>query len=465
MASGTPTPSSEFEMNICFVGAGYVGGPTAAVMAKFCPTIKFTVVDLDRRRIDGWNSDILPIYEPGLQELVEAMRGKNLFFSTDVGKGIDAADIVMVAVNTPNKPFGAGYDLAAYESVSRSIAQHSNSSKIIVEKSTVPVRTAERMRQIFDSNKKRPDIQLEILSNPEFLAEGTAVKNLENPDRVLVGGLETKEGQEAVRVLVEVYRKWVPANRIITTNLWSSELGKLAANAMLAQRVSSMNSMSALCEVSGANVEELKRILGSDPRIGSQFLNASVGFGGSCLEKDLCGLVYLCESYHLDEVADYWRSVLKINDYQKARFSRNVVSKMFDNVKGKNIAIYGFAFKKDTGDIRLSPAIDICRQLLKEGARLFIYDPKASHVEMIAEFPAAQGFPQERISLERNAYTCATETHAICILTDWTEFKNLDYERIYRSMQKPAFIFDGRNLLDAPQLKAIGFHVVSIGKQ
>eukprot|EP01111_Echinosteliopsis_oligospora_P009789 TRINITY_DN2935_c0_g1_i1.p1 TRINITY_DN2935_c0_g1~~TRINITY_DN2935_c0_g1_i1.p1 ORF type:complete len:462 (+),score=110.68 TRINITY_DN2935_c0_g1_i1:50-1435(+) len=459
--------SSEFEINVCFVGAGYVGGPTAAVMAKFCPTIKFQVVDLDRRRIDGWNSDVLPIYEPGLQELVEAMRGKNLFFSTDVGKGIDAADIIMVAVNTPIKTFGlagAGYDLAAYESVSRAIAQYSNSSKIVVEKSTVPVRTAERMRQIFDANKKSSDIHLEILSNPEFLAEGTAIKNLENPDRVLIGGMETPEGQAAINTLAQVYKKWVPPNKIITTNLWSSELGKLASNAMLAQRISSMNSMSALCEASGANVDEIKKIVGSDPRIGSQFLNASVGFGGSCLEKDLLGLIYLCESYHLDEVADYWRSVLKINEYQKSRFAKNIVARMFDNVKGKNIAIYGFAFKKDTGDIRLSPAIDICRALLKEGARLFIYDPKASHVEMIAEFPASQGFQQERISLERNPYTCATETHAICVLTDWNDFKSLDYERIFRSMQKPAFIFDGRNLLDSAKLKSIGFHVVSIGK-
>jgi len=454
---------NHYEMTICFVGAGYVGGPTASVMAKYCPQYKFHVVDLDQRRIDGWNSGELPIYEPNLQELVESVRGKNLFFSTDVSRAIHESDIVMVAVNTPNKHSGAGYDLAAYESVARAIANSSTTSKIIVEKSTVPVRTAERMRFIFESNKRRPEVQLEVLSNPEFLAEGTAVQNLEDPDRVLIGGLQTPEGKKAVETLAKCYSNWVSPSRIITTNLWSAELGKLASNAFLAQRVSSINSMSALCEASGANVDELKKVLGSDPRIGSGFLNASVGFGGSCLEKDLLGLVYLCEGYHLKEVADYWRAVLNINEYQKTRFARGVVNSMFDNVKGKNIAIYGFAFKKNTGDTRLSPAIDVCRYLLREGANLYIYDPKVPAVEVMREFTAPE-FNQDRIHVEKSAYTAAQEAHAIVILTEWDEFKKLDYERIQKTMKKPSFVFDGRNILDHQTLKGMGYNVVAIGK-
>jgi len=455
---------NHYEMTICFVGAGYVGGPTAAVMAKFCPQYKFHVVDLDQRRIDGWNSDELPIYEPDLLELVEGYRGKNLFFSTRVEAAIKEADIVMVCVNTPNKiGNGSGYDLAAYESVSRAIANAANSSKVIVEKSTVPVRTAERMRQIFESNRARPDIQLEVISNPEFLAEGTAVKNLEDPDRVIIGGLQTSEGKKAVELLAKVYSNWVSPSKIITTNLWSAELGKLASNAFLAQRVSSINSMSALCEASGANVDDLKKILGSDPRIGSQFLSSSVGFGGSCLEKDLKGLIYLCEGYHLPEVADYWRGVLAINEYQKTRFARSVVTQMFDNVRGKNIAIFGFAFKKNTGDIRLSPAIDVCRYLLKEGANLYIYDPKVPAVEITREFPAPE-FNPARINIEKNAYQAAAEAHAIVVLTEWDEFKTLDYERINKNMKKPSFLFDGRNILDHQRLGGLGYKVVAIGK-
>lgn len=456
-----------FDLTICFIGAGYVGGPTAAVTAKYCPQFKFHVVDLDKRRIDAWNSDELPIFEPDLYELVESLRGKNLFFSTEVDAAIKESDIIMVAVNTPTKTVGGagfGYDLAAYESVSRKIAEAAESSKIVVEKSTVPVRTADRMRQIFQSNKQRPDIQFDVISNPEFLAEGTAIRNLEDPDRVIIGGLETAEGRRAVDALVKVYSNWVSPSKIITTNLWSAELGKLASNAFLAQRVSSINSMSALCEVSGANIDEIRKIVGSDPRIGSQFLNSSVGFGGSCLEKDLLGLIYLCEGYHLPEVANYWRGVLNINEYQKTRFARSVVTHMFDNVKGKNIAIYGFAFKKNTGDIRLSPAIDICRFLLKEGANLYIYDPKVPAVEITREFPADKGFNLEKISIEKNPYQCCAETHAIVVLTEWDEFKTLDYERIYKTMKKPSFIFDGRNILDHRKLKDVGFRVVAIGK-
>jgi len=374
----------------------------------------------------------------------------------------------MVAVNTPNKSnsaTGAGYDLSAYESVARTIAAQANSNKIIVEKSTVPVRTADRMRQIFEAN--RPEYRLEVISNPEFLAEGTAIRNLQEPDRVIIGGRENYEGKKAVDTLASVYSQWIDPSRIITTNVWSAELGKLASNAFLAQRVSSINSMSALCEASGANVDELRKILGSDPRIGGQFLNTSVGFGGSCLEKDLLGLVYICESYNLKEVAEYWRQVLMINNYQKTRFATSVVAKMFDNVKGKNIAIYGFAFKKNTGDTRLSPAIDVCRFLLREGAILYIYDPKVPDIEIDREF--IDLFPdvekrKQVVHVEKNAYTCAAETHAIVVLTEWDEFKTYDYDRIYQHMQKPAFVFDGRNILDHHKLQDSGFRVVAIGK-
>lgn len=456
-----------FELTICFVGAGYVGGPTAAVTAKYCPQFKIHVVDLDKRRIEAWNSEELPIYEPDLYNLVESLRGKNLFFSTEVDAAIKESDIIIIAVNTPTKTVGSagfGYDLSAYESVSRKIAEVSESSKIVVEKSTVPVRTADRMRQIFQSNKIRSDIHFEVLSNPEFLAEGTAIRNLEDPDRVIIGGLETEEGQRSIDILVKIYRNWVSSSKIITTNLWSAELGKLASNAFLAQRVSSMNSMSALCEVSGANIDEIRRIVGSDPRIGSQFLNSSVGFGGSCLEKDLLGLIYLCEGYHLPEVANYWRGVLSINEYQKTRFARSIVTHMFDNVKGKNIAIFGFAFKKNTSDIRLSPAIDVCRFLLKEGANLYIYDPKVPAVEITREFPSERGFNLNKINIEKNPYSSCTESHAIVVLTEWDEFRTLDYERIYKSMKKPSFIFDGRNILDHKKLRETGFIVVAIGK-
>jgi len=445
---------------ICCIGAGYVGVPTSAVIAKYCPEHTVYVVDIDRRRIDAWNSDTLPLYEPGLKELVTSVRGVNLFFTTDADMAIKQSDLIFIAVNTPTKSFGHwqnnGYDLSACEAVTRTIAKCADTSKIVIEKSTVPVRTAAYIRKIFEANKVNPNVHIEIISNPEFMAEGTAVRDIEAPDRILIGGLDTPSGHEAVNRLAAVYKHWVDPKRIITTGLWSSELSKLACNAFLAQRISSINSLSALCETTGADVQEVAKVIGTDSRVGSEFLRASVGFGGSCFNKDLLGLIYLCEAHHLPETAEYWRQVIKINEYQKQRFAKNVVLEMFGNVRGKNICLFGFAFKKDTGDIRDSAAIDVTRFLLNEGARIFIYDPKAAAHEIRALFPD--------VVCEKSAYTAAHETHAIVVITEWDEFKTLDYERIFNHMEKPAFIFDGRNVLDHSRLRSIGFHVRGIGK-
>lgn len=445
---------------ICCIGAGYVGGPTMAVISKFCPEINVTVVDINKSRIDAWNSKSLPIYEPGLLEILEQQRNKNLFFTTDVVGSIKKAQIIFIAVNTPTKDFGAwggcGYDLSAYESASVAIAKYAEQSTIVVEKSTVPVRTAERIRMIFDSNKIRPDIEFEVISNPEFLAEGTAIKDLMKPDRILIGGHSTTSGQRAIRSLSWIYEHWVPQENIITSGLWSAELAKLASNAFLAQRVSSINSMSALCEAAGADVQEVAKVLGTDNRIGDKFLKSSVGFGGSCFGKDLLGLIYLCETYQLHEVAEYWRQVIKINDYQKERFSKLIVEKMFGNLKRKNICILGFAFKKDTGDIRESAAIDIAKFLLAEGANVVVYDPKVPEIEITKI--------SESIKCEKDPYAAALESHAVIILTEWDEFKTLDYEKIYKGMQKPAFLFDGRNILDHYKIRSMGYYVYGIGK-
>eukprot|EP01120_Amphizonella_sp_Union-15-10_P007302 TRINITY_DN2448_c0_g1_i1.p1 TRINITY_DN2448_c0_g1~~TRINITY_DN2448_c0_g1_i1.p1 ORF type:complete len:462 (-),score=78.14 TRINITY_DN2448_c0_g1_i1:45-1430(-) len=442
---------------LCCIGAGYVGGPTMAVIAYKCSQIQVHVVDVDERRIEAWNSDRLPIFEPGLQEIMDKVRGVNLFFSTDVAGAIHRSEMIFIAVNTPTKDFGqlGGYDLSAYESVARTIAEYSEHSKIIVEKSTVPVTTADKMRFIIDANKKRSDIVMEVISNPEFLAEGTAIRDLEQPDRILIGGLDTDSGNSAVSALVWLYEHWVDKSKILTTGLYSAEIGKLASNAFLAQRISSINSLSALCELTGANISEVAKVIGTDKRIGNKFLNASVGFGGSCLEKDIKGLVYLCEYYKLPEVAEYWKQVIIMNNFQKERFAKNIQTTMFGNVKGKNICILGFAFKKDTGDIRESSAIHVCKFLVEEGAHLFVYDPKVLDTDITRIFPTA--------SCNRDPYTAALHTHALVILTEWDEFRNLDYKRIFSRMKKPAFIFDGRNILDAEVLSEIGYKVCSIG--
>jgi UDPglucose 6-dehydrogenase len=441
-----------------------------AMIAAQCPDIRVTVVDMDAVRIDAWNSDRLPIYEPGLDEIVMAARGRNLFFSTDIDRGIREASIIFVSVNTPTKTYGIGAgsasDLTNVELCARRIAAVANGDKIVVEKSTLPVRTAESLKRVLHANAN--GYKFDILSNPEFLAEGTAVADLQTPDRVLIGGDTTPSGQRAIQELVNVYAHWVPRERILTTNLWSSELSKLVSNALLAQRISSVNALSALCEITGADVDEVTFAAGKDSRIGSRFLKASVGFGGSCFQKDILNLVYLCRHYGLDEVANYWESVVTINTWQKTRFVRRMIDTMFNTIAGKRIAILGFAFKKDTNDTRESAAIDVCRALLSEQARLAIYDPRVTSAAILGELAQATGLPQseleKRVVCEADPYRAADGAHALAVLTEWDEFKDLDFASIYQSMKKPAFAFDGRNILPHAAMQTIGFDVEAIGK-
>ena len=453
-------------MNICCIGAGYVGGPTMAMIALKCPDVRVCVVDMNPARIAAWNGDHLPVFEPGLNEIVEQVRGRNLFFSTDIVGGIKNADLIFVCVNTPTKTSGVGAgraaDLRYVESVARTIAEHADRGKIIVEKSTIPVKTAESISAILASNTRGPKFQ--VLSNPEFLAEGTAVRDLENPDRVLIGGERTPEGKTAVGVLADVYARWVPRDRIIITNLWSSELSKLVANAFLAQRISSINSISALCEATGADVDEVAHAIGRDSRIGSKVLKASVGFGGSCFQKDILNLVYLCEHFGLPEVAAYWEGVVRMNELQKRRFTTRIVRALFDNVADKKIAILGFAFKKDTNDTRESPAIAVCRNLLAEQARLSVYDPRVSADDIRREVLGSTPSHDTRLEIPGNVYDACEDAHGIALLTEWDEFNTLDFTRIFASMPKPAFIFDGRNILDLTRLREIGFQAFGIGK-
>jgi UDPglucose 6-dehydrogenase len=447
--------------NILCIGAGYVGGPTMAMIAAKCPDIKVTVVDINPDRIAAWQSDQLPIYEPGLKEVVTSSLGRNLFFSTDVPAGIRDADMIFVSVNTPTKTFGHGAGMAAdlqyWEKTARQILEHATSDTIVVEKSTLPVRTAAALARILHSTDSGH--RFEILSNPEFLAEGTAVRDLQNPDRVLIGGRPTPSGQAAVQKLVDVYANWVPRDRILTTNVWSSELSKLAANAFLAQRVSSINSLSALCEATEADITEVARAIGKDSRIGSRFLYASVGFGGSCFKKDILNLVYLCQTYGLQQVADYWRGVVEINDYQQDRFVEQMIRRMFNTLSGKRIAVLGFAFKADTGDTRESPAIRICRKLMEERADVVVTDPEA--LENARRDLEDLG---DAISYEPDPYKAVAGADAIAVMTEWKLYEELDYTRVLNSMRKPAFVFDGRNRLDHEALHALGFNVFPIGK-
>ena len=436
-----------------------------AMIALKAPDIEVRVVDMNAARIAAWNSDTLPIYEPGLDEVVRQTRGRNLHFSTDVAGGIKAADIIFVAVNTPTKTYGVGAgraaDLRFIESVARTIAEHANGPKIIVEKSTIPVKTAETIKDILAANARGH--HFEVLSNPEFLAEGTAVPDLIAPDRVLIGGERTPGGEKAIQKLVDVYAHWVPRERIITTNLWSSELSKLVANAFLAQRISSINSISALCEATGADVDEVANAIGKDSRIGPKFLKASVGFGGSCFQKDILNLVYLCEHFGLPEVASYWEAVVKMNDWQKRRFANKIVRSLFNTVADKKIAVLGFAFKKDTNDTRESAAISVCRDLLAEQARVIVYDPKVPAAEIKADI-LGKGVENPRLAIASSAYEAARGAHAIAVVTEWDEFKQLDYQRIFTGMEQPAFAFDGRNILDLAKLRAIGFRASGIGR-
>lgn len=451
-------------MRICCIGAGYVGGPTMAMIAAKCPHIRVDVVDLNAERIAAWNSPDLPVYEPGLDDLVQNARGKNLFFSTDVKPCIREADIIFVSVNTPTKTFGVGANKAAdlrfIESVARTIAEVAESPKIIVEKSTIPVRTAEAIQTILASSEK--GLKHQVLSNPEFLAEGTAVADLTMPDRILIGGEQTEAGLAAVEALVSVYANWVPRERILTTNLWSSELSKLVANAFLAQRISSINSISALCEKTGADVDEVARAIGTDSRIGPKFLKSSVGFGGSCFQKDVLNLVYLCGHFGLPEVAAYWDQVILMNDWQKHRFAERVLHALFNTVTGKRIGVLGFAFKKDTNDTRESAAIFVCKDLLEERARLSIYDPKVGAAQICKDLEIESSDPN--VEFPTSAVQAAAGAHALLVLTEWDEFRQIDFEAVYQSMVKPAWIFDGRSLLDHAKLRAIGFKVYSIGK-
>jgi len=450
-----------FKKNLLCIGAGYVGGPTMAVIALKCPDYRVTVVDVNEERIEQWNSDRLPIFEPGLDEVVRKVRGKNLFFSTDVPAAIRAADIIFVSVNTPTKTFGEGAgmasDLQHWEKTAQQIIEHSDRSKIIVEKSTVPVRTAEAMERILRMNGK--GLRFEIISNPEFLAEGTAVRDLLEPDRVLVGSLETESGKTAVAEIAAIYAHWVPAGKIITTNLWSAELSKLVANAFLAQRISSINSISALCEKTDADIDDISFAVGSDSRIGPRFLTAGIGFGGSCFRKDILNLVYIARSYGLPDVADYWEMVVRINEFQQERFVQRIVHEMFQTLVGKKIALFGFAFKANTGDTRESPGIYVARKLLEERAVVSITDPWALD-NARKDLEGLDG----RVEFQADPYRAAEGAQAIALITGWDAFRPLDYQRIFASMVKPAFLFDGRNLLDHPRLFQMGFNVYPLGK-
>jgi UDPglucose 6-dehydrogenase len=458
--------------SICCIGAGYVGGPTMAIIAQKCPNIKVTVVDLNEKRIADWNDpnvDNIPIYEPGLSAIVAEARGRNLFFSTEVDKAIDEAEMIFISVNTPTKTYGVGKGMAAdlkyIELCARQIARVAKTDKIVVEKSTLPVRTASAIKSILDHTGN--GVKFQILSNPEFLAEGTAIEDLIAPDRVLIGGDSSQEGQKAIQSLVDIYANWVPKAQILTTNVWSSELSKLTANAFLAQRVSSINAMSELCEKTGANVNEVAKAIGMDSRIGSKFLKSSVGFGGSCFQKDILNLVYIAKSYGLNEVADYWEQVIIMNDHQKKRFAKNIIKTLYNTVSGKKIAFLGWAFKKDTNDTRESAAIYVADDLLTEQANIVVFDPKVKESQIYFDLDYLEtrtaAANRNVLKTEANPYETCKNAHAIAILTEWDEFKTYDWQRIYNQMQKPAFIFDGRNLLNKEELEQIGFVYQAIG--
>lgn len=457
---------------ICCIGAGYVGGPTMAVIAQKCPHIQVTVVDLNQERIAAWNDENvnnIPIYEPGLSAIVAEARGRNLFFSTAVEQAIEEAQVIFISVNTPTKTYGKGKGMAAdlkyIELCARQIAKVAKDNKIVVEKSTLPVRTAEAIKSILNSTGN--GVEFQILSNPEFLAEGTAVSDLLHPDRILIGGDATPEGQSAIQSLVDIYMNWVPKDKILTTNVWSSELSKLTANAFLAQRISSINALSELCEKTGADINEVALAIGMDSRIGPKFLKSSVGFGGSCFQKDILNLVYIAKSYGLQQVADYWEQVIIMNDHQKKRFANTIVKTLYNTVADKKITFLGWAFKKDTNDTRESAAIYVADDLINEQATISVYDPKVNRLKILADLDYIETRTAESnatsISSFDNPYQACEAAHAIAILTEWDEFIDYDWQRIYDSMQKPAFLFDGRNLLNKIELERIGFVYQAIG--
>ena len=482
--------SSQPIKNIACIGAGYVGGPTMAVIAQQCPDIKVTVVDINPHRIADWNSDEpdqLPVFEPGLPEIIREARGRNLFFSTDVEAAIHDAQLIFISVNTPTKTYGVGKGMAAdlkyVELCARQIAAVASDNKIVVEKSTLPVRTAQTIRTILEQAQKgKQDAPtFSVLSNPEFLAEGTAIHDLLHADRVLIGSEDTPEGKQAEQALAAVYARWIPPERIITTRIWSSELSKLTANAFLAQRISSINALSALCERTGADVDEIARAIGADSRIGPKFMKASVGFGGSCFQKDILNLVYLCRHFNLPEVADYWEQVVRLNDYQKHRFAKQIIDSLFNTVSGKKIAFLGWAFKKDTNDTRESAAIYVANELLQDRAQIHIYDPRVTPERIFEDLdylqenyrkearfidftPLSSEEIHQLVTIHATPYQAMGKSHAVAVLTEWDEFKTFDWQKIYDHMLKPAFVFDGRNLLDSKKLNQIGFQLKAIGK-
>jgi len=466
--SQTANPNIEVKKIAC-IGAGYVGGPTMSVIAQKNPGITVTVVDLNQARIAAWNDpnlDNLPVYEPGLAAVVAEARGRNLFFGTDVDTAIRQADMIFISVNTPTKTYGKGKgraaDLKFIELCARQIAAVAEDDKIVVEKSTLPVRTAEALKSILDNTGN--GVSFHILSNPEFLAEGTAVADLHQPDRVLIGG----ENEAAVEALANVYAAWVPRDRILTTNLWSSELSKLVANAFLAQRVSSINAISELCEATGAHVDEVAHAVGRDARIGPKFLKASVGFGGSCFQKDILNLVYIARQYNLHAVADYWEQVIRMNDHQKSRFADRIVRTMYDTVSGKQIAFLGWAFKKDTNDTRESAAIYVADHLLDEEANITVYDPKVTAEQIYRDLDTLGTRPPEEnrrlVNVANDPYKALTDAHAVAVLTEWDEFKTYDWPKIKEGMKKPSFVFDGRRLLEKKKMAWLGFAYYAIGE-
>ena len=458
---------------ICCIGAGYVGGPTMSVIAQKNPSIKVIVVDVNKSRIDAWNNEDLnklPIFEPGLAEVVKEARNRNLFFSTDVDSAIDEAEMIFISVNTPTKTYGAGKGMAAdlqyVELCARQISKVSKSDKIVVEKSTLPVKTAEAIKDILSNTNKA--VNFEVLSNPEFLAEGTAIQDLIVPDRVLIGGDQTEAGLNAIKALVNIYSAWVPKDQIITTNLWSSELSKLTANAFLAQRVSSINALTELCESTGANIEDVAQAIGSDSRIGPKFLKASLGFGGSCFQKDILNLVYICKTLGLNEAADYWEQVVIMNNHQRNRFAHQIVKSLHGTVAAKKIAFLGWAFKKDTNDTRESAAIYIADIMIEELAYVQVFDPKVTLLQIRSDLNGLNTRSETEndkfLINHSDPYEALNGTHAIAVITEWDEFKSYDWQKIYERMQKPAFVFDGRNILDQKKLESIGFIYQSIGR-
>ena len=464
---------------ICCIGAGYVGGPTMAVIAYKCPDIKVTVVDNNEHRINQWNGDIddLPIYEPGLSEIVNKTRGKNLFFSNEIDKAIDESEMIFMAVNTPTKNYGEGKGMAAdltfVENCARKIAEVSKSDKIIIEKSTLPVRTAEKIKEVLESNNIH-NVNFEVLSNPEFLAEGTAIDDLFKSDRDLIGGENSKTGNEAINKLVQIYKKWIPEDKIITTSVWSSELSKLVSNAMLAQRISSINAVSAICEKTGADIDEVSIAVGMDTRIGKSFLKSSIGFGGSCFKKDILNLVYISKNYGLQDVAEYWESVVNINTYQTDRFGKQIIESLNSTVSNKTLSVFGWAFKKDTNDSRESAAISLTVKLLEEDANINVYDPMVKDKTILSDLKyyfENQGKSVQyiekmlsKVKIYNDVYEASKEASLITICTEWDEFRTLDWKIIFESMKKPSWIFDGRNLLNRKELEDIGFKTFFIGK-